>query len=346
VVEAFPNTAQPLSVLAVTNIYPTAKHPALGVFVEQQVKGLRALGLDVKVFYVDRVDQGMRSYFRMCQPLRAEVRQFRPALIHVMYGGVMAHQVTTRNWGRPTVVSFHGSDLLGENLSGLWRKFISRYGIYCSHRAARRSNGVVVVSKRLQGALPQGLEASKVRIIPCGIDLERFQPMDKSVARHQLGWGETAFEVLFPSNTGDPVKRPWLAEAAVKLLNEQGIATNLRYLRNVPNAEVPLWMNASDVLILTSAHEGSPTVVKEALACNVPVVSVNVGDVGERIASVAGCHLADATPPDLARKLRLVRDAISRVGGRTAVQTLSLEHTARKLECFYREIVAGSPARS
>ncbi len=131
---------QDLSILAVTNLYPTAQRPFWGVFVEQQVAGLRQLGLDVSVLFIDRLQDGMKAYFKMTRPLREFVRQCQPTLLHVMYGGVMAHTVTRRNWRVPTVVTFHGSDLLGENLSGWWRKWISRYGVYCSWRAAHRAD--------------------------------------------------------------------------------------------------------------------------------------------------------------------------------------------------------------
>jgi len=224
----------PLSILSVTNIYPTARHPTLGVFVEQQVKGLREIGLKVEVLYVDRTGQGMGAYFRMRQPLSEAVRQVSPALLHVMYGGVMADRVTRWNSRCPTIVSFHGSDLLGENFSGRWRKWISHYGVRCSRRAAGRAQGIVVVSRRLRQALPAGLDESKVRVIPCGIDPERFKPMDQPACQRQLGWLDRSFHVLFPSNSGDKVKRPALAAAAVAALRAAGVPAELHYMRGVP----------------------------------------------------------------------------------------------------------------
>ena len=329
-----------LSILAVTNIYPTDTHPTLGVHVEQQVKGLREIGLNVELFYVDRTRNGMGAYFRMLKPLSAVVRETQPALLHVMYGGVMADRVTRWNSYCPTIVTFHGSDLLGENFSGRWRKWISHYGIRCSRRAASNAQGVVVVSQRLKQALPAGLDESKVRVIPCGIDLERFKPMDKLNCQWKLGWPAGSFHVLFPSNNGDPVKQPWLAAAAVENLKAAGIRAELHYMRGVPNAEVPVWMNASDALLLTSAHEGSPTVVKEALACGLPVVSVDVGDVAERLAGIAGCYLAWSEPEDLAAKLRFVRLTNCRVNARERIQELSLRNIARRLEGFYHDTIS------
>lgn len=282
----------------------------------------------------------MRAYFRMLKPLRAAVAEASPALLHVMYGGVMADRVMRWNWGIPKVVTFHGSDLLGENLSGRWRQWLSRYGVHCSRRAARKAQGVVVVSEGLRRALPRGLEESRVRVIPCGIDLNRFQPAVKATCQRQLGWHEGIFHVLFASNNGDPVKRPGLASSAVGALQGAGVRAELHFMQGVPYAEVPIWMNASDALILTSVQEGSPTVVKEALACGVPVVSVDVGDVGERIEGIAGCYLSLPEPEALAAKLMLVRLAGSRVRAQAKVQELSLQKIALRFERFYRETLS------
>ncbi len=328
-----------LSVLAVTNMYPTPEKPAWGVFVEQQVQGLRQLGVKVDVFYVDRRQYGMRSYYRMATPLREAVAHYNPSILHVMYGGVMASKVTSWRWPIPKIVTFHGSDLLGDNLSGFIRKWIGRYGVYCSGRAARNADGVVVVAGRLRQTLGSRVPESKIRVIPCGIDLSRFRPMDKWGCQEQLGWNDQHFHVLFPAHQKNAVKRPWLAEAAVQELRKTGSSVELHYLNGVTNAEVPVWINASDVVLLTSAHEGSPTVVKEALACNVPVVSVDVGDVAERIREIEGCFLAAPDATELAEKLTLVRQHKARIHGRNKMQELSIEASARTLSSFYVEIL-------
>ncbi len=333
---------QPLSILAVTNIYPSPARPTLGVFVEQQIKGLRDLGLVVNIFYVDRAAQGMGAYFRMLKPLTAAVEKAKPALIHLMYGGIMADRVTAWNRRVPKVVTFHGSDLLGENLSGWRRKFLSRLGTWCSRRAAARADGVVVVSSSLKQSLPAHLNAAKVRVIPCGIDLDRFQPINRAACQRELSWKPDRFHVVFASNNGDPVKRPALATASVQALKSLGVPAEMHLLQGVPNAQVPIWMNAGDALLLTSLHEGSPTVVKEALACGLPVVAVDVGDVAERTKPIEGCYLALADPADLAAKLALVSHSGRRVNAREQVRDLSLQNVAIRLETFYRETLACS----
>jgi teichuronic acid biosynthesis glycosyltransferase TuaC len=146
--------------------------------------------------------------------------------------------------------------------------------------------------------------------------------------------------VLFPTNCGDPRKRFDLAQAAVEVIKQWGIPAELHQLRGVLHDQVPIWLNASDVVLLTSLHEGSPNVVKEALACNRPVVSVDVGDVRERIEGIEGCYLALPDSSDLAAKLRLVHARQSRVAGRTKMQDLSLECIARRLTQFYEDVLS------
>jgi glycosyltransferase involved in cell wall biosynthesis len=330
-----------MRILAVTNMYPSEAFPGRGVFVREQVNGLRVLGLDVRVLFVDRWRQGPLAYYRMDDKITNAVAEFDPDVIHVMYGGVMADQVVRRHHVRPIVVTFHGSDLLGENLSGWTRKVISSYGVYCSRRAARAAECVLVVARHLTGALNGAASPKKTRVIPCGIDLERFQRMDPLVCKQKLGWSARSFHVLFASSNGDPVKRPWLAKAAVAQMSNAERTPELHYLTGISNADVPVWLNAADALLLTSMHEGSPTVVKEALACGLPVVSVDVGDVAERIEGIEGCHLAQSDPADLAAKLDSVRWRAGRLNCEARLKELSILNIAQRLKRCYEEVASG-----
>ena len=268
---------------------------------EEQVKGLRRAGVEVDVLYVNRWQTGPGTYLTVRKRVRARIQEFDPDVVHVMYGGVMAdRRVTQAVRDRPTVVTFHGSDLLGEQVSSSWRRLLARIGVMCSHRAARLATGIVVVAQLLFDVLPERIERPKVRIIPCGIDTKLFTPLDRSRCRRELGWLDDCFHVLFNPNGDDPVKQPALARAAVEELTRTGIRAEFQELRKLPYGEMPRRLNAGDVLLLTSRHEGSPTIVKEALACDLPVVSVDVGDVRERISGIAGCYLAAPDPVDLA----------------------------------------------
>ena len=330
-----------MKILAITNMFPTPERPGSGVFVEQQVASLLSSGLDVRVMFLDRRSLGPSVYYSIAAMLRREIAEFAPDLIHVMYGGVMADQVTKQRGLPATIVTFHGSDLLGENLSGILRKLVSQYGVLCSRRAAQRADGIIVVARHLLKAMGKGINSAKVRVIPCGIDLERFKPMDQNRCRERLAWQPDDLHVLFATSAGDPVKRPELAREAVDVVDGQSGRVKFHLLSGTANTEVPCWLNAADVLLLTSKHEDSPTIIKEALACGLPIVSVNVGDVAERIEGINGCHLAEAEPAALARKLELVFERRRRVDCREKLNELCCQTVARKLEHFYKEIIAG-----
>jgi glycosyltransferase involved in cell wall biosynthesis len=257
-----------------------------------------------------------------------------------MYGGIMADRVITSTRDIPVLVSFCGSDLLGENLSGIPRRLVSRFGVWCSHRAARRAAGIIVKSRNLQNALPRGIPESRIRVLPNGVDLDRFFPQNQEVCSRQLGWNQNAFHVLFPANRKDPVKRPNLAREAVERLKALGVRAELHLLKEVPHHQVPLWLNAAHAILLTSKQEGSPNIVKEALACNVPVVSVEVGDVAERIQDIEGCYLASPEPADLAAKLWDVSQRRGRVDSRNRISDCSLGQVAQRLCEFYNETIS------
>ena len=328
-----------MRVLAVTNIYPTSEHPTLGTFIAEQIRGLRRIGLEVDTLCVDRTEKGMAAYFDLPDRLQSQIELFRPDVVHAMYGGVMAAQVMRTVKQIPTVVTFHGSDLLGEHLSGMKRELFATLGVWASHRAARRASAAIVVSKKLRDKVGTDIPRDRLHVIPCGIDLDRIKPLDIETCRSRLGWSSAQFHVLFPANNGDPVKRPGLAQASVDALIKSGVRAELHFLKGVPYGEVPIWINASDALLLTSLHEGSPTVVKEAMACNVPIVAVDVGDVAEQIQGVEGCFISEADPQELAAKLRLVYMHRRRVSSRALMDKFDLDRIAIRIADVYESTI-------
>jgi glycosyltransferase involved in cell wall biosynthesis len=153
-----------------------------------------------------------------------------------------------------------------------------------------------------------------------------------------LKWDPDTFHVLFASGNGDPVKRQWLADGTMKEASLRGIHAQLHYMTRVPNSEVPAWLNASDALLLTSQHEGSPTIIKEALACGLPIVSVPVGDVIERIGNVDGCHVAQPDASALADKICAIRARGERLDARAQLNEISSATIAHRLHRFYQSL--------
>src|SRR5580765_7837834 len=151
-----------MRVLAVTNMFPTAQSPSAGRFIEQQLEGLKLIGLECEMLCVDRMTKGMRAYTTLPDELRTKLKTYEPHLVHAHYGGVLADMVTRTVQDRPTIVTFHGTDLLGQPFASPLRRLASGYGVFASRKAARRCDGLVIVAEHLRRALPKDVKNSKV----------------------------------------------------------------------------------------------------------------------------------------------------------------------------------------
>ena len=330
-----------MKVLAFTNLYPTESAPTLGTFVKAQLDGLRELGVHVDMHYVDRASGGRRTYWSLARSVSDVVTKHEPDVVHVLYGGVMADAVTRSVADRPVVVTFYGRDLFGLPRSApLLRRISGRYGVRASIRAAARASAVIVQSQMMVEILPPDVLQRPALVIPDGIDLDRFAPADRVACQEELGWERSRRHVLFPWSSARPEKRYELAQSAVARLNDgQGLA-ELHELQGVPHEEVAVWLNAADVVLLTSTHEGSPNAIKEALACNVPVVSVDVGDVAWLIDGISGCYLAEPTATDLSKKLALALATDERPTARARMAELSRTRIAQRIRDVYEQVLA------
>lgn len=327
-----------MRILVVTNSYPTAERPFQGTFIRSQVKGLREVGVDVKVLFVDRVKGGRAAYAGLPKLLREEIAGSRPDAVHTMYGGVMA-AIVASSVEIPHIVSFCGSDLLGEVYRSPLKILTTQFNIKASHYSAKRSAAVIVKSLNLRRALPRSIPQEKIHTIPNGIDLEQFRPLDPMSCRRRLGWDPERFHLLFSGSSDLEIKGIDLAKRTHQELAAMGGRCELHVLRNVAHEEVPLWLNASNAFLLTSTHEGSPNIVKEAIACGTPIVSVDVGDVRERIQGIRGCSIARADARDLAlglRKISLMGDF--RTDGYEKIKPMSIHNIGKRIADVYRSV--------
>ena len=326
-----------MKVLAVTNMMPNPLNPKAGTFISEQINGLRSIGLDVEVLLCDRPTLGAGIYRKVPLAVRAAVQSFRPDVVHFMYGGALAALGAPAARGVPRVVSFCGVDLLGARYGALRYRVRTGLGRMASLLAVRMCDQIIVKSRNLAAGLPRSIRESRTTIIPNGISPDRFRPMEEAECRLRLGWAPGRFHVLFSTtNRANEKKRLVLAEAALEALRQRGVDAELHGLWHVPHEEVPVWINASDVLLFTSREdEGSPNIVKETLACGRPVVSVDVGDVSERIEGIDGCYIAQADPHDLAAKLGNVVNGRRRVDSLGAMKDLAIDTVARRVEAVY-----------
>lgn len=318
-----------MRVLMITSEWPTSERPHAVPFIVRQVENLRAADVEVDVFPF-RGNKQIFNYLQARNEVRRLIHQRDFDVIHAQWGqsALLALPKT-----KPLVVTFRGDDVHGivgkknhQTLTGLVLTMISRY---MAHIADER----IVVARDL--AFKLGI--NDYHVIPSGIDLEKFHPVEKRQARHILSLPEGEL-VLFAGDKSNPRKRFSLIEQAVNLAKNEIPNLDLVAADQVPHEIIPLYMSACDVLLLASVHEGSPNVVKEALACNLPVVSTDVGDVRERIDSIEGCVICDDDKPEtLAAGILFVLSHKKRVDGRKTVIELDEIALTQKLISVYKK---------
>jgi glycosyltransferase involved in cell wall biosynthesis len=322
-------------VLFMTNAYPEQARPWFGVFVSAQAAALRQLGVAVDV-EVARGHRGKREY-AACALRALSLTRHRPYdIVHAHYGlmGVVARAQLRI----PLVVTFVGSDLQGDvdadgrpTRAGALESWLSR-------TAARLADATITVSEPMASLLPPACQARN-HVVPHGVDLSRFDHLSRADARARLGWDPDESVVLFAADPRRHVKNFPLARAAVDVLTRRTPGVRLRVAHDLVPEDIPVWMAAADVLLLTSRSEGSPGVIKEAMAAGLPAVSTPVGDVPQLFRGVDGCYVRDPTPAALADGLvaALAHGAAPRA--QEAVAALDVKLTAARVVGVYQWVL-------
>lgn len=315
-------------VLVVTNLWPHEADPGYGSFVQAQMESLRPLGVDYDVLFI-KGRESRWNYLRAVSQMRQRLRAGHYDLIHAHFG--LSGWVVRCQRRVPVVVSFLGDDVLGRfKRSGR----IALYGRVLqasSFVLARLVSAVIVKNREMKSQL--GL--SMAHVIPNGVDLQLFRPMEGNEARRRLGLNPGKKFVLFPFDPALENKRFDLIEAAVARARREIPELEILKVSRAPRAQMPLYMNAADVLVLASHSEGSSNVIKEALAVNLPVVSVEAGDAAELIGRVEGCYLVPRQVEPMAAKIVDACRPGSRTCGRDSVARLSMENVAKQIVEVY-----------
>jgi teichuronic acid biosynthesis glycosyltransferase TuaC len=311
-----------MKVLVVTHMYPSQEHPDYGVFVQQQVASLQREGVEADVLFID-VKKSKWLYPWGFLPLVKQVLTHRYDLVHAHY--VFAGVVARSQFRYPVVLTHHGVEAFWS-----WQAPLCRL-------MSRLVDRTIATTEQVKASI--GLENSVV--IPCGVDFELFKPRDQRWSREQLGLSDDKGLVLFAGRYTDRLKRFDIALDVVDRLRAAGMNVELILASNQPYERVSLYMNACDVIILPSEYEGSPQVVKEAMACNLPVVSVDVGDVPDILAGVEGCYICHRDPANIAEKVKLILEQRSRTNGREKTQRYELSSIAKRIIQVYSETLDG-----
>ncbi len=309
-------------------------------WLQSQIASLRQAGLTVDSFVIHRAERG--KYARAIPRLRAYLAQHEYDVVHAHYG--YAGIVAAAQSRCPSVVTFHGDDLLGTPDAHGHATAWSRVWVQIHRRMAHSIDAVIAVSREMADVL----DRADVHVIPCGVDTDLFVPRDRDTARARLGWDPSRRYVFFAANPEFPRKCFSVARAAVERLNRSRrdpielVCTHSQPEAVVPYDEVPWYMAAADALVVTAYWEGGPVVVKEAMACNLPIVSVDVGDVREVIGDIADCPIVARDPAAVAAGLQAVLDPPRRTNGRARAELVALPRIAERLIEVY-ESVARQP---
>jgi glycosyltransferase involved in cell wall biosynthesis len=320
----------------VTLPLPTAERPGTWAPIASQIGALRSSGIDVDVLEVSGPPK--LKYLAAMRGLRARAAAYD--LVHANFG--YCGWVARSQLRRPVVVSFLGSDLLGTAGREGKATLSSRAVVAANQRLARLVDAVIVKSAQMARLL----SPVPAHVIPHGVDTRRFRPLELAEARERLGWHADGRYVLFAGNPANPVKAFGVAAAAVERARARSArAIELVPLTGIAPDEMPVHMSAADALILSSWSEGSPNVVKESMACNLPVVSVPVGDVPQLLAGVEPAAILPRDPDALGGALTELLDAPRRSNGREqlARKGLELEPAAARVAAIYQEVVASTP---
>ena len=284
-------------VLMVTGIYPTERKPYSGTFIKPIVDSLCADGHEVEIIHPRPMPTPLR-YIWATLLIFFKTLGGRYDIVHGHYG--LWCLAARLQWRAAVVSAFLGDDLLGTiTPDGKYSKksllvvAISRWLCHVSDAATVKSEQM----KKVTGI-------DDVAVIADGINFDLFHPIPRAEARAALGWDPNRYYVLFSNNPQIPVKNFPLAQAAIQRLADRGITAELVIANGLPQTKVVQYMNASNALILPSLAEGTPNVVKEAMACNVPVVATDVGDVAQVLGCTEGCSVCPQDADALATALK------------------------------------------
>ena len=292
-------------------------------FVKEQGTALQQLGCEIAYYAV--VGKGVRGYLRNVKPLRAKIASFKPDIIHAHYGLCGMVAVLAAQKKVPVVVTCHNGETL------------SMYGNIITSMAIQRADYTICVAQHIYDKLY--IKPKHYMIQPCGIDMKDLPLVDKATAMKEMNLPKDKINILFGGSFSNARKNAPLAKAAIELLHRDDI--NLIEMRGYNRHQVNLLFCGCDMLLLPTKSEGSPQVLKEAMACNCPVVATDVADIAFLLQGVTNSYVTTFDPKDVADKIQRVIDCGERTNGRDRIDALRLDNpfVATTILNVYKSIV-------
>lgn len=301
-------------------------------FIKSQGESIKKNGIDVEYFTIQ--GKGFLGYLKNVILLKKHLREKECDVIHAHYalcGWVSVLAVPCK----PVIVSFMGDDLYGSVSNRGKRKLSSYLNIILSQLLQPFLSKIIVKSKNLEKYV---YLKRKVSIIPNGVNFNQFKPIDINYSRDMTKLSQDYKYILFLGEPLNRRKNVTLLEKAIEIINNSNVKTINPY--PVSHDAVAWYLNAADVFVITSYLEGSPNVIKEAMACNCPIVSTNVGDVKEVIGNTEGCYITSYDPEDVAKKIKKAIAFGKRTSGRNSIQHLESSVIADKIIDVYKKVLS------
>lgn len=289
--------------------------------VTNQGDSLVSEGVIIEYFLVR--GKGVWSYLKSYFVLRSFLNKnfFDIVHAHYSYCGYLVGLTFNR---RKTVVSLMGSDV---NKRGVELVLIKIFSAFFW--------GVTIVKTE---RMKSHFKNKKMVILPNGVNFDIFKPLQKENCQKEVGFNSLKKHIIFfLSNPSRTEKNLPLAMEAIQLLSNDSVEFHTISL--VQKERIPFLLNASDVLLLTSFFEGSPNIIKEAMACNIPIVTTDVGDVRTTIGDTEGCFITSYKPTDVKGCLEKALNYSKRTNGRSYIDFLDSKVIAKNLIKIYKELI-------
>ena len=292
-----------------------------------QYKSIKPLLTSSDIYMV--VGKGIVGYIKNIPSLRRKIKEFNPDLVHAHYS--LCGYIAAFAGPKHIIVSLMGSDT-------------EKYYINIINELYLRTfwNHVIVKSNNQKNKLSR---INNISIIPNGVDIEKYEYIPKVTAQNKVGFDSSHRNLLFLANPERKVKNVRLAKEAVKIINNEKVVLNVVY--DISYDEVNNYLQAADVLLLTSKYEGSPNTIKEAMAANCPIVSTDVGDVRWVLGNTKGCYIASYDAHDIAEKINMALEYSEKYGRTNGIERilklgLDSDSVAKRIKDLYVKVIQNS----